>query len=369
VVLQGQVVGMGDSRLGSMAPAAAMPMMQQQPHPHPAQPVMPNNPYGGYQPPQQQQPAYPNPASPQQYAQPQYPQAPAYQPQYQQPAYQPPAPQAYNPPQGAYGMPAPAPAQAHFPAPGPGAGSPSGSSSSAPYNPYGAANNQRPVAQTGDLGNIVPIQAINPYSSKWTIKARVTSKSEIRKWSNARGEGHLFSIDLLDSAGGEIRGTFFKEACDKWFANIAEQSVYTFSGGKLKVVTNKQFTSIKNNYELTFDSNSDIRPSLDEDGIKTIQYNFVKIADIANVEVNQLIDVMTIIKDVNDPTEIVSQKMGGRTIRKRDLVVFDDSNTEIRLTLWSEKCDMADLLPGNVMCIKGCKVGDYQGKSLSTSNR
>ena len=36
---------------------------------------------------------------------------------------------------------------------------------------------------------------------RWTIKARVTSKSQIRKWSNAKGEGHLFSIDLMDSSG------------------------------------------------------------------------------------------------------------------------------------------------------------------------
>jgi hypothetical protein len=50
---------------------------------------------------------------------------------------------------------------------------------------------------------------INTYY-RWTIKARVTNKSDIRRWSNAKGEGTLFSIDLLDEGGGEIRGTFFK---------------------------------------------------------------------------------------------------------------------------------------------------------------
>ena len=30
----------------------------------------------------------------------------------------------------------------------------------------------------------------------------MTVKSDIRRWSNAKGEGHLFSIDLVDSAGG-----------------------------------------------------------------------------------------------------------------------------------------------------------------------
>jgi hypothetical protein len=36
---------------------------------------------------------------------------------------------------------------------------------------------------------------------RWTIKARITVKSDIRKWSNAKGDGHLFSIDLVDSVG------------------------------------------------------------------------------------------------------------------------------------------------------------------------
>ena len=38
-------------------------------------------------------------------------------------------------------------------------------------------------------GNIMPISALNPYSNRWTIKARITNKSDIRTWENARGSG------------------------------------------------------------------------------------------------------------------------------------------------------------------------------------
>jgi replication factor A1 len=61
---------------------------------------------------------------------------------------------------------------------------------------------------------------------RWTIKARGTAKSDIRRWSNAKGEGTLFNIDLLDSEGGEIRATFFKEACDKFFPILEAGKVY-----------------------------------------------------------------------------------------------------------------------------------------------
>jgi hypothetical protein len=41
-----------------------------------------------------------------------------------------------------------------------------------------------------------------------------------------QGDGHLFSIDIVDAAGTEIRGTFFKDACDKFQPMIETGKVY-----------------------------------------------------------------------------------------------------------------------------------------------
>ena len=41
---------------------------------------------------------------------------------------------------------------------------------------------------------------IFPEFSRWTICARVTSKSDIRDWSNSRGEGRVFDVDLIDES-------------------------------------------------------------------------------------------------------------------------------------------------------------------------
>ena len=35
----------------------------------------------------------------------------------------------------------------------------------------------------------------------------------------------MFSIDLLDEEGSEVKGTFFKADADKWFDQLQEQQV------------------------------------------------------------------------------------------------------------------------------------------------
>lgn len=244
----------------------------------------------------------------------------------------------------------------------------------APTNPYGStyssSSSSKPVMKDDAAmsANVVPISAINPYSSKWTIKARITAKSDIRKWSNARGEGTLFSIDLLDSHGGEIRGTFFKEACEKFYPMLQEGKVYTFSGGTLKVVQNKQYSHLKNNYEITFNQNSEIIAVHDDAGIKSQVFNFVKINAIAMTETNTTIDIIAVVRAATEVSEIVSTKQGGRTLLKRDLTLIDESGSEIKLTLWGDKASTPyDWSSSPIAAFKNVRVGDYGGKSLSSA--
>lgn len=113
---------------------------------------------------------------------------------------------------------------------------------------YGASANQGPYGQpTPDYraggsaiarneapAKIVPISSLNAYQNKWTIKARVSVKGEMRRWSNARGEGKVFSFDLIDAAGGEIKATAFNDAVDKFHDLIQQGQVYTISKASLK---------------------------------------------------------------------------------------------------------------------------------------
>ena len=55
---------------------------------------------------------------------------------------------------------------------------------------------------------ITPIKSLNMYVKKWTIKGRITSKSDKLSWQNNKGNGTLFNIVILDESNENIRATF-----------------------------------------------------------------------------------------------------------------------------------------------------------------
>ena len=110
----------------------------------------------------------------------------------------------------------------------------------------------RPSGVSSAHANIYPIEALSPYSNKWTIRARCTQKSNIKTWHNRNGEGKLFSVNLLDDSG-EIRATAFKEQCDLLYNVFEEGSVYYISGHRGVKLAKREFSNVDNDYELTFE--------------------------------------------------------------------------------------------------------------------
>ena len=241
-------------------------------------------------------------------------------------------------------------------------------------SPLATSNGQRSsileprstIGSSSDLSQsaVYPINSLTPYNNKWTIKARVTNKSDIRKWSNSRGEGYLFSMDLIDSSG-EIRATAFKEQCDKFYNMIEVGKLYFISGCQLKTA-NKQYSTLNNEYEMTMRNDTEIMPCNEEsNSIPTLQFNFVKIGDLGDAAKDSIVDVIGICKSSSDCATIVSSRTQ-KELTKRDLFLVDQSNTEVSLTLWGTKAETFESASNPVVCVKGAKVSDYNGVSLST---
>ena len=102
----------------------------------------------------------------------------------------------------------------------------------------------------------LPIEGLSPYSNNSTIKARVTQKSDIRNWSNTRGEGKLFSVTLMDETA-EIRGTGFNLAVDELYDKFEEGKVYYISKARVNLAK-KKFNNVANDYELALEKNTEV---------------------------------------------------------------------------------------------------------------
>lgn len=244
-------------------------------------------------------------------------------------------------------------------------------------NPYGASSggssynrssaSSAPIMRSNTSTKLfTPIASLNMYQNRWTIKARVTNKSDIRHWSNAKGEGQLFSIEILDSTQ-DIRATFFKEAVDKFHPMLEMDKVYSFSGGRLKVA-NQKFNTCKSSFEITFDQNSEIALEDDTGEINQQSYDLIRIADLESTEPGAFVDIIGVVKMIGQPGTIVSKK-SGKELNKCELTVGDDSGAEVTCTVWGDRAKTApdDFANNPVVALRRARLSDFGGRTLSAS--
>lgn len=232
--------------------------------------------------------------------------------------------------------------------------------------------NRGPIAKNEAPARIIPIAALNPYQGRWTIKARVTAKTELRHYNNPRGDGKVFSFDLLDAGGGEIRVTCFNAVADQFYHQIEKNKVYLISKGTLKPAQ-KAYNHLNNDHEITLDNTSTIQPCFEDDtSIPQQQFQFRIISDIEGMDNNSVVDVIGIVSSIS-PCSTIMRKNGTET-QKQVLQLKDMSGRSVEVTTWGNFCNnegqtlqrMCDSGVFPVLAIKSVKVNDFNGKTLGT---
>ncbi|KAJ6502115.1 hypothetical protein C8R45DRAFT_861868 [Mycena sanguinolenta] len=232
----------------------------------------------------------------------------------------------------------------------------------APAAPTPAPAPQKQVsAPHGNRGSIYPIEGLSPYQNNWTIKARVTQKSEMRHYANAKGDGKLFNVTLMDETG-EIRGTAFNAVAGDLYDKFEEGKVYYISRARVNIAK-KQFSHLSNEYELGFDNKTEIEECFDTTNLPVVKYDFIQLSKLDELTKDSTCDVLAVIKEVK-PTEEITSKATNRKVTKRELTIVDMSGFSVRMTLWGKQAEDFKS-PEAVIAFKSVKVGDFGGRTLS----
>ena len=169
---------------------------------------------------------------------------------------------------------------------------------------------------------------------------------------------------MIDKHGTQIQATLFNKAVDKFDPILVQDNVYWFCKGTVKVA-NQKFTSIKNNYWLTFSPFSEITPTSDDSQISKTAFDFSTLKELEKIGEGKSLDVIGIVVS-NSEVNSFNLKNGGSK-DKRDIVLIDnseDGGVKVCVTLWGVSAKYV-FQPGSVVAFKGLRVTNYKGITLN----
>ena len=88
------------------------------------------------------------------------------------------------------------------------------------------------------------------------------------------------------------------------------------------------------------------------------------LADIANISADKIIDIIGMITDVQDVTQINTKR--GTQLSKRTLTLVDSSMASIEATLWGKFAE-SDLHADEILVMQAAKVSDWNAKTIGSS--
>lgn len=165
----------------------------------------------------------------------------------------------------------------------------------APYPPQYRSTG--PVAHRTD-GQYVPIRTLTAFLGRWMVKGRFVNVGEPRPYTNQRGEGRIWNLDLVDSKDdcGTIRCTMFNKAINKFLPVIKEGEIYTVTKGQIKTA-NKKFNSGAHGFELHLGEDAEIHWVAKDDPMIPMKNvpQIVPIKDLASMSKNTSISIIGIL--------------------------------------------------------------------------
>ncbi|EJU00765.1 replication factor-a protein, partial [Dacryopinax primogenitus] len=205
---------------------------------------------------------------------------------------------------------------------------------------------------------ITPINQLSPYRNQWTVKARITKKSDVRKWSNERGSGYLFNCTMTDETGS-IKATAFMEQCDRLLKEIEEGKVYYISKGKI-LPAKKIYNTTGCDYEITFNESTNVELCNDDSNMPG-GFSYTVLANLGDLSKDDTCNAIGVVRSRwrtwNNHEE--------NSAPHAHIIIVDHSGFSCKVTLWGKVAEDFDVKDQPVIALRHVKVGDYHGRDLN----
>jgi replication factor A1 len=144
--------------------------------------------------------------------------------------------------------------------------------------------------------------------------------------------------------------------------------VYLFSNGSVKYADLNQLTSIESQFEIVFNVHALIIPAVDDLTIKKQHVKVVKVDRISDLVEGTVIDVIGVVRTVSGVVSIKSTK-NGKDLLKREIVLVDDTFTDIKVTLWDELATSFNsrIEEHPILLVQCVQVKTFGGRALTST--
>lgn len=226
--------------------------------------------------------------------------------------------------------------------------------------------------ELGDPNSFDLIADLYPDMQNWRIYCRVNKVNYSEFQAKSGNHTKLLAMELMDRKGATIRATIFGDYAEKMSKTIQDGDTYAFSKGLVKMDNYKKKSSAfaGSEYTIIFSEQSKILATTDDNSIQNSSTIYLTVNDLKLKEENMEVDVVGIIKEIKNATDIPA-KSGNKVLKKRTVLICDPINkVEIDAVFWNELTDVDQGLLYKTVLLSEFKVHVYNGSlSINSSFR
>jgi replication factor A1 len=128
---------------------------------------------------------------------------------------------------------------------------------------------------------------------------------------------------------------------------------------------NKKFSSVKNDYEISFNRDTFMQEVEDAADVPEISYDMKPIGTIKDTAVDEIVDVVAVCHSCNEVQTIITRATS-KELQKREVTLVDETNFSVTLTMWGKDAEDFSIKGNPIIAIRKAKVGEYQNsKNIS----